>query len=490
MTRARVALSALLLSLASLLVLAGACSEGGAEESPLDLADAAAGRCASRADCEALGAGHAGLVCGASGRCEPCASDGQCRLREACDPETARCAFREGYGDACTFNDECLAGEFCVQGLCRPALEVTLCVEGRCLAAGQRCSALNGVCEADLGCFEDGDCAEGELCNLPTASCVTRCTAESAQYLCLPGERCLGDRCSACAADGDCAAGMTCDTDALVCALDDGGAVRCARDRDCAASQVCDPDLGICVAPKPACTSDESCASGERCELSSGKCLARACQPDRFEPNDTFAAACAAGRDLSAGSFAGLTLCGGSDLDFHTITLARGELVSASLDADALLDGRVAVAIIDPLERVLGEGSLAASGVAVMAGRHAIRVTSGEAWVDYGLTLALGSGTPCDFDAFEPNDSAASATPIDAAGSFAGLTICGGDVDVFRVAVPEGRRARVQAEVTGGGAALDVEALASDVAGAGERLFRVSSPLRRARVTYTLTVSF
>ncbi len=476
-----------------------ACSDGAGADSDAG-ASTAEPTCARRADCEALGPEHAGLVCGALGRCEPCASDGQCRLKERCDPQTARCTFKDGYGDECTFNDECAAGAFCVQGLCLPALDVALCAEGRCLMDGQRCNALNGVCEADLGCLEDGDCAEGELCNLPTHGCVTRCTAESAPYLCLPGELCLTDRCSACAVDADCAPGMTCDVEALACVLDDGGVARCSSERDCALDQICDPDLGICVEKKPACTSDESCASSERCEIASGKCLPRDCAPDRFEPNDSFEAARAAERTLAEGSFEGLTICG-ADVDFHAIDLARGDSLTALLDADLLLEGRVGIAILDPLERQLGAGSLAASGVAVMDGRHAIRVaatgqTSG-ARVDYGLTLSLSTGTPCDFDAFEPNDTPGTASRIEAEGSFEGLTICGAEADFFLIRAPGSAGVRLLAEVTAGSAALDVEEIEPGKAphfwargAAEEHLFLLTSPLPRAQLTYTLTVRF
>lgn len=484
---------------ALLQILMAACSDGGDSQADVGTAPSALA-CESRADCEALGADRAGLVCGAAGRCEPCASDGQCRLKERCDSQTARCTFKEGYGDDCTFNDECAAGAFCVQGLCRPALEVTLCVEGRCLASGQRCNVLNGVCEVDLGCLEDGDCAEGELCNLPTRSCATRCTAESAPFLCLPTETCLTDRCSACATDDDCAAGMACDISTLSCILDDGGVVRCSSERDCALDQICDPDLGICVDKKPACTSDESCASSERCDIASGKCLARQCTPDRFEPNDTIDAALAAGRVLAEGDFAQLTICG-EDVDVHLIDLVRGDSLTASLDTDVLLDGRISIEILDPKARLLGTGSLAASGVAVIDGRHAIRVAPVDAHsgtrIDYGLALSLSTGTPCDFDIFEPNDSVDTAARIDAAGIFDGLTICGEDADFFRVIAPEGLSARVQAQVTAGSAALDVEQIAPGAsphfwtpAEPNEQLYRISAPLQRAQLTYTLAAHF
>jgi hypothetical protein len=470
-------------------VIAG-CSEG--ETTRIDAGDtASANTCSTRSDCEA------GLVCGATNRCEACVSDGQCRLKERCAPDTARCVFKDGYGDDCTFNDECQAGEFCSQGVCRDALDVTLCVDGQCLASGLRCNALNGVCELDLGCLEHGDCAKGELCNLPTHRCVTRCTEESTAYLCLPGEKCLNDRCSACLGDADCAGGMRCDLDALACVLDDGGVTRCSSERDCALGQLCDPDLGICLDKKPPCTSDESCASSERCDIASGKCLPRDCAPDRFEPNDTLGAALAAERTLGDGVIEGLALCG-ADIDFHAIELERGEQLSATFVVDALVDGQVSIALIDPLERTLGAGGLSVSGVAVMDGRHALRVApsapTGSTWIDYGLTLSISTGTPCDFDVFEPNDAVSAATRVETAGTTNGLTICGSDVDFFRIALPPGQRARVQAMVTQGSAALDVEEvdeLEETREGEGaEALFKVSSPLQRVAVTYVLTVQF
>ena len=496
-TRPSLPLVALCLSIA--LAHLGACTESAPVSADADAATGTA-TCERREDCESLGADHRGLVCGANGQCEPCASDGQCRLKERCDGDTARCVFREGFGDDCTFNDECAAGEFCVQGLCRAALDVTLCVQGACLASGQRCDAINGVCEVDLGCVEDGDCAESELCNLPTRTCVTRCTGESAALLCLPTQTCLVDRCADCATDADCADGMTCDLDALSCVLDDGGVTRCISDRDCAIDQTCDPDLGVCLPRKPPCTSDESCALSERCDIASGKCLPRQCEPDRFEPNDTVESAEAQGRVLGEGAFSSLTICG-QDVDHLLVDLTRGDALTATLDADVLLDGHLRLDLVDPESRRLGSGGFSASGVAVLDGRHAIRVTHLTAQsgtrVDYGLTIALSTGTPCDFDRFEPNDSPATASLLDASATalFEGLTICGDDSDFFRVQAPEVCALSLEAKVTGGEGALDVEEIAAGESPhfwtpseANERLFRVQSPLPRVQLTYTLAL--
>ena len=105
--------------------------------------------CTTRADCTNLGPEGKGLICGASFRCEHCGSDSQCGLKERCDDEIQRCVFKDGFGDECVFNDECPGSGFCVQGLCRSALDVAFCTpEGTCLAQGQVCSRINGVCEA------------------------------------------------------------------------------------------------------------------------------------------------------------------------------------------------------------------------------------------------------------------------------------------------------------------------------------------------------
>jgi Cys-rich repeat protein len=419
-------------ALAALLLLAAACAKSSGAPG-----DAGAEReCASRADCEAKGAG---LVCGADGACAACVSDGQCALRERCDPGSRRCVFKAGWGGACALNDECAAGELCAQGLCVAARSAVLCVADACAVPGQRCNRANGVCEEDLGCLADADCAAGELCNVPTNACVPKCTPESQPSVCAPGQKCVESRCSECADSSDCPGGLVCDLGKLQCALDPSS--RCATDRDCAVGLVCTKATGFCTVPPRPCSSNEDCLSGQRCDVAKGTCAARACPPDRFEPNPDAAHA----TSLAEGSAAGLTLCDREE-DWFAMSLVRGDRISLTVDADPLFESTLETSLLDAAGRALAQGALALDYTVSRPGTYGLRLRSSDAYVEYGLRLLIGKGTPCDDDRFEPDDDLASAAVLPGAGDYDKLTLCGLDVDLFRIEVPQGKGLKVELE--------------------------------------------
>lgn len=393
--------------------------------------------CATRADCLAKGEEHAGEICSAEGRCGPCASDGQCALRERCEPERLRCVFKPGWGEDCAENSACAAGELCVQGLCVPEGEATLCSAGRCLAEGQRCNRANGVCEQDIGCLEDADCSAVEVCNVPTHACVPACTPETKDEVCALGQKCLDRRCTDCEDSADCPGGMVCDRDRLACVVD--GSARCLSDRDCAAGLVCNRAAGFCTAAPPPCLSNEACLADERCDVALGACVRRACQPDRLEPNPSAAES----RPIAAGEYSGLTLCGGEE-DWYSVRLARGDRLDVFVEADALFHEVLEAQILDGSGRVLAAGGLAVEKTVSVDATYHLRLKARDAFVEYGLRVAVAKGTPCDDDRFEPNDLLAAAAPLSGAGELDKLTLCGGDRDLFDVAVPSGRGLQVE----------------------------------------------
>lgn len=410
--------------------------------------------CATRADCLAKGEEHRGEICSAEGRCGPCASDGQCALRERCEPEGRRCVFRPGWGEECALNAECAAGQLCVQGLCAPEAAATFCSAGRCLAEGQRCNRDTGVCEEDLGCLEDADCSALEVCNVPTHACVLACTPETREQVCALGQKCVDRRCTDCEDSADCPGGMVCDRDRLACVVD--GSLRCLSDRDCAAGLVCNRAAGFCAPAPPPCLSSEVCLADERCDVATGKCVRRACQPDRLEPN----ASAAEARPVAEGELPGLTLCGGEE-DWYAIPLARGERFDVFVETDVIPHDVFQAQILDATGRVLAEGALAVEWTASTPGTYLLRLEAEDAFVEYGLRLAVGRGTPCDEDRFEPNDEPAAAATLTAPGDWVGLTLCGRERDLFRVEVPAGRGLRVErhSEPSAGPADLVVWAL-------------------------------
>jgi len=75
------------------------------------------------------------------------------------------------------------------------------------------------------GCQSDADCAEGEICDIPTGQCESAPPAE------------------------------------------------CTSDDDCAEGEVCDVATGQCQAGPTMCTANADCAQGEFCNVQTGDCV-------------------------------------------------------------------------------------------------------------------------------------------------------------------------------------------------------------------------
>ena len=146
--------------------------------------------CSTRAEC-----GDAGRVCTSQSFCDDCTSSGECRVRELCDTMSRRCVFRPGWGEQCHANEDCQAGSWCKQGLCADRSEVSLCPGGSSSECPQgfRCNTGTTVCDEDLGCSANEDCASTEVCNVGSHLCVPRCTAETQADVCAGGEKCVED---------------------------------------------------------------------------------------------------------------------------------------------------------------------------------------------------------------------------------------------------------------------------------------------------------
>ncbi len=467
--------------------------------------DAGPHECDTRADCSAKGDAYKGKLCSANFECTGCDSDGQCELRELCEPEKRVCVFRPGWGDTCRLNADCDAGKLCVQGLCIPEKDAVLCVADHCLADGQRCNRTNQVCEENIGCLVDLDCAPAELCNVPTHTCMLRCTPENQGQICAAGQKCVDSRCADCADSTDCPGGLVCDPGKLTCVAD--GSARCLSGRDCQVPLICNPATGFCTDKPPPCLTDEDCLRDERCDIAAGKCVKRACQPDRFEPNHDQATA----KPLTAGSYPGLTLCDRVQ-DWFSLTLSRGDLLDVFVDADPLLEPVVTTRLLDPTGRIVGVGNLALDRMASRDGTFYLRMESTDPYVDYGLRLSISKGTPCGDDRFEPNDTPASATAVRDQGELNQLTLCGADVDYFLVDVPTGQGVSVElhyvptegdadlqlltangATVLGTSATTDpvetVQLTAGQIVG-GQVLVKVSSADWRAHDSYYLRIAY
>lgn len=385
--------------------------------------------CEGRSDCEG------GLVCSDDGRCVECQSPGQCLLRETCGLETRTCVFREGWGSQCVTNDQCQAGEWCMQGLCRDRSVVNLCPGGQSTECpdGFRCNTTNLVCEEDLGCAENADCASVDVCNKGLRACVPRCSVETQSTVCSGAERCINEMCVQCGADADCGPGLVCDA-AGRCSSGD----RCYTNQDCNIPLICHVPTGACLEKPPPCVSDDNCTKTQRCEISTGRCIARACQPDAFEPNNDLLSAYAAQGNRE---YASLTLCA-NDVDYFQLQLKRGDKLGVNVTADPFAEQTFTTLIQDSSGRVVASGKLLASFVAPTQANYYVVISTTDSFQKYAVNFLLSLGTPCDNDGFEPNDSAASATVVNSATQLDGR-ICPQDSDYFRLTVPADKGARV-----------------------------------------------
>jgi Cys-rich repeat protein len=419
-----------------------------------------------------------GLVC-RDGACLPCRLDNECANVEVCHPIDRRCRLRPCFGADCRVHDDCTVGEFCVQGLCLRAGEsspegcsVVGCADGEPCNEGQRCHPVNLVCEEDLGCAADADCDPGLRCNVPAARCESACTPETAAEVCGIARVCSAGICVDCLEDADCGAGLRCNTGKNACE----SLLSCSSNRDCELPLLCNRLTRQCTAAIPPCTSADDCAADETCQLSTGRCVAAFCAADRFEPNDEIAAA----KPIALGFTPNLTLCA-NDTDVFRLGLARGDRLQASVECDPLIPFEIA--LLGATGEVIAGGDLVADGTVSVAGDYFVRTRSRDAYVRYGLRLAVSRGVPCDEDPEEPNNTFVAATEA-GAGELYQKTICPADEDWYVVAVT--RDQRFEAELVSSPADGDLDLTLFDE----NRLVLARSPAAPAEAEEVSSATF
>lgn len=387
----------------------------------------------TRSDCDA------GLVCTTDRFCSTCSTSGQCSVKEDCRDETPDagvllCQLRAGWGTQCSVNDDCQAGSWCKQGLCQARSEVSLCVGGMSSECpqGERCNRITLTCEEDLGCSINDDCSAGEICNTGSRQCQPKCTVQTQADVCSAGQRCVEEKCVECASDSECNAGLICDAAGKCASRND----QCYTDRDCPVPLVCNPLTRTCLPRSPPCSSDDDCASNERCEVTSGRCIARACQPDRYEPNNNDTTAFG----VAPGPYRNLTLCP-ADQDWYSIALARGDLLGVNVEADPFAENNFTTVVKDATGRTLAGGRLITSYVAAVPATYFVVVSTIDPFQEYDVQFLKSRGTPCDDDTLEPNDSATQPTLLNTTTQADGR-VCPQDQDWFRATVPAGKGVR------------------------------------------------
>lgn len=373
------------------------------EEAPFCVAGACVG-CRDDGDCGDR------EICGAGGVCEPV----HCTETSGCDPwevcvDGAACAPRP-----CDDLLDCPVGSLCVDAACAPpagCAEDEPCLDPR----APHCS--EGACHA---CVTNDHCGPWEQCREGACAPFDTCRASAD---CKGGFVCVAEVCVACSADAHCPRG-SCVAGACV------DAEPCASDAQCAFGVCAD---GLCVG----CASDLDCAEGSFCEAGACVCEGAGCDPmgcedDGYEPDGGPAQA----RPLALRSPESRTLCAG-DEDWFVFTGAAGAAIQASLiqGADGL---EVALVWFDDdaarerRERVGAAGTWAGILPPAATGRYYVVVRSAGGSGPY--TLLVEPQTSCT-DPYEPNDSFANASPLEAGVLVEDLRPCGPG-DFYSLEVP------------------------------------------------------
>jgi hypothetical protein len=423
------------LACAALIALPMAVSAGcsGKNSGTLDSGPADSGFvCDSGADCPA------GEICkipdgGSENACLNCGTNGDCRPQQLCS-DAGLCLFRPGWGDQCTLNAQCSAGQFCVQGLCVAAKPSDLCQRGNC-PQGQVCNVQNQVCEQNLGCTINASCSATQICNPVTLACEPRCDPNNPGLVCNPTQLCVQNRCVDCIQDSNCGdAGLTCNVAAGLCTAPG----LCYSDAACPAGEVCNLATNTCGAVPPPCTSNDGCPLQEVCDLVTGACVSPNCLPDEFSQGTGNQTMANAAPIQAPGAFANLTLCGPNDQDWYSLPLLSGDTLQVTIDTNAVGAGYSFDAkMLDTSGVILADStSLLLTGVAPTTGTYLLQMTDGDPACMYGFRTLVAHGVTCPANPFGNIGDMANAAFID--GGVGPIYLCAGQEDWFEVDVPVG----------------------------------------------------
>jgi hypothetical protein len=214
-----------------------------------------------------------------------CHADADCVAPAICDPTTNLCGDKKRLGQLCSGDTDCLAGNFCVDGVCCATSSCPSCQSCRVMNKEGTCNNVpaddpepHNLCVPQPPCGLNGACDGLGACEVtsPLVSCgTTSCTGSMAKAVghcdgtagtCVQvsascgAYQCGATAClTACTADGDCIAGDTCQGGSCTSLKPNG--VTCAGDGDCLNGHCAQ---GFCC--------DGPCGGCKSCALTPGTC--------------------------------------------------------------------------------------------------------------------------------------------------------------------------------------------------------------------------
>ena len=288
--------------------------------------------------------------------------------------------------------------------------------------------------DGDVDMVDEGDAAddtddtEGPQSCASTAECLPGFYCDPGAMRCVAGE-CYDRR--------DCPELHDCDVLNHTCFF-----VGCSRDDECEGR--CLRAVGQCVQ----CLRDGDCPGGI-CQSKTHTCTEDGCVDDPLEPNDDAPGA----SPIEAGVYDKLRLCSG-DEDWYTLFMSVGSALTVHVEVARGESLDLALYDAEDTSAPLSSATITRSGDLVLqraniSGDYLLAAGGGNG-LEYAMTLVVQPpANVCSDDAFEENDTMATATVI-GEGNFTGLVACPGDPDMFALTLNRGDV--VNATLTGQGA--------------------------------------